>query len=116
MKNLCEQNNIKIVLIPSGHTAVYQPLDTHINGIVASKLSTWHNQQLDEQKTVTLAARKDQATDIFRKLKASTVRRAFIESLLIPSFQHVPPVVPVVTVESALKEVDSIMAEFNRPN
>ncbi len=78
-------------MIPAGHTAIYQPLDTHINGVVAGKLTAWHTEQISKQEVVTLADRKDAATRIFRSLKPTTIRRAFIESLFIPAMQHVPP-------------------------
>jgi hypothetical protein len=95
-----------MVLVPA--------LDTHINGVISGKLTKWHNDQISEQTTVTLAARKNQATTVFHNLRKSTIRRAFIESLLIPAMLHVPPPSPPpVTADEALTEIDSIMLNFN---
>jgi hypothetical protein len=63
-------------------TSTYQPLDTHINGVIKAQLSRWTKEMLANRKEITIVGRKDATTHFMRKLKVSTIQRAFDEALL----------------------------------
>jgi hypothetical protein len=93
-------------------TSVYQPLDTHINGIIKSNMAGWTRQTLAEGNDVTLVDRKDACTRYLRLLRPSTVRRAFFESLWLPCLT--PREKPVLSehAQTAVDIVDAIMRDF----
>jgi hypothetical protein len=75
-------HNIWLLTIPAGMTSTYQPLDTHINGIIKAKLASWTHGMVASGLDVTLYQRKNAVTLFLRKLKAVDVRNAFDESLV----------------------------------
>jgi hypothetical protein len=55
----------------------YQPLDTHINGVIKAQLTRWTKEQWVEKKDITLVGRKNETTRLFRKLKVLSTRHCF---------------------------------------
>jgi hypothetical protein len=63
-------------------TSTYQPLDTHINGIIKEKMEAWTKFMLSRSHDISLHQRKNAATLFLRKLKVDYVRQSFTESLV----------------------------------
>ena len=93
----------------------YQPLDTHINGVIKAQLTRWTKEQWVEKKDITLVGRKNETTRLFRKLKVSTIRRAFDEALFQPAQKQRVKLVLSQEAKDAVTAIDEIMTNWNAP-
>jgi hypothetical protein len=112
VKAFAVANNIKLMYIPAGMTSVYQPLDTHINGVIKSLMGGWVRQTLADGIDITLVERKRACTRFLRKLRTHTIIRAFMEALWLPCMKE--RVMPVLSehAQTAVDIIDSIMRDF----
>jgi hypothetical protein len=69
---------------------------------------------LANRKEITIVGRKDATTHFMRKLKVSTIQRAFDEALLWPAQVDRPKPVLSQAAKDALSAIDSLMASFPR--
>ncbi len=114
-------HNIELLFIPAGMTHIYQPLDTHINGIIKSKLMAYHSlrrrQQYDGTNTddITMSDIIKTTTHILQNIFPKDIRMSFTESLFTPA--NNPPTRDVNIINnddnnnsvSALQTIDEIM-------
>lgn len=113
VRDFAHSNNINLLYIPAGFTSTYQPLDTHINGIIKAQLSKWTMNELSAQKEITLLGRKKQCTYLLNKLSVRVVRAAFDESLLAPAQAPGRNSVPVtVAAQQARTAIDEITSNW----
>ena len=88
MKAFAAAHNIDIIYIPAGMTGIYQPLDTHINGILKQKLRAyWCAAAFSDTAgiDVLLPQTIKQATRILHEIKSKTIRDAFTDVLFAPA-------------------------------
>jgi hypothetical protein len=102
-------------------TEIYQPLDTHINGIVSSKLRQfWSDEMFDKpNQEVTIASTIKAITRFLQELSSTFIRRAFKEALFDvakqPRQAPIPPpnlITSIASTQEALQKIDEIMNDF----
>lgn len=80
-----------ILTIPAGMTDVYQPCDTHINGVLKEKLTAaWCDKAAENPDyVVPLSEMIQQCSTIVQRMPAKLVQKSFTESLFDPAMEAV---------------------------
>jgi hypothetical protein len=84
-------------------TDIYQPLDTHINGIITSKLRQFWSDEMFEKpdQEVSLASIIKATTRFLKDISSTFIRRAFKEALFDVAKQpRQPPAQPTIVQNS----------------